>query len=393
MTKMRIGEQDIVTANIYEILLDNFPDMIHSVGRDGNIVYANQTASRLLGYTNDELLSMNIKDVYAPEILPAVERGFKELRRDGDKTVESLLRAKDDTRIPVEIRSFSIYDDQGRFVRTFSILRDIRKLKELQHSLVHAGRLAAIGETASGVAHDINNPLTVIVLSADVLLRELPAGRLEEPALRQRLINAATGIRRAASSIERLSTHLRNFSRGMKENHERLDLYDSLSDAQFILSNKLIKTGIHVTSHVKKAMYLVCGCPNQMEQVFINLIANACDAMENRPKRELTLSVSAVERGGAPFWKCDVTDTGGGVPEHLREDIFQSFFTTKEKGKGTGLGLSISRSIVKDHGGELLLESQTGVGSTFSVVLPALTETQAGAGSAPPPVAPASVGP
>jgi signal transduction histidine kinase len=81
------------------------------------------------------------------------------------------------------------------------------------------------------------------------------------------------------------------------------------------------------------------------------------------------------------------------VPEHLREDIFQSFFTTKEKGKGTGLGLSISRSIVKDHGGELLLESQTGVGSTFSVVLPALTETQAGAGSAPPPVAPASVGP
>jgi len=375
MTKMRIGDHDIVTANIYEILLDNFPDMIHSVDPDGNILYANRTASRILGYTNEELLSMNIREVYAPEILPALERGFKELRRDGDKTVQSLLRSKDDGRIPVEIRSFSIYDDQGRFVRTFSILRDIRQLKELQNSLVHAGRLAAIGETASGVAHDINNPLTVIVLSADALLRELPEGSLEDPATRRRLISAATGIRRAASSIERLSTHLRNFSRGMKEKHERVDLFDSLSDAQFILSNKLMKHGGQVTSHVKKGIHFISGCPNQIEQVFINLIANACDAMENRPQRELTLAVSPVDREGVPCWKCDVTDTGGGVPEHLREDIFQSFFTTKEKGKGTGLGLSISRSIAKDHGGDILLAVQTGVGSTFSLVLPMLQES------------------
>jgi histidine kinase len=373
MTKMRINEQDIHTENIFEILLDSFPDMIHSVDREGNIVYANQTASNLLGYTNDELLSMNIRQIYAPEIVPAVEKGFKDLKKKGDKRVESLLRAKDDSRIPVEIRSFSIYDDQGRFVRTFSILRDIRPLKELQNSLVHAGRLAAIGETASGVAHDINNPLTVILLSTDMASRELDSGNLQDPVSMQRLKSCTAGIRKAASSIEKLSNHLRNFSRGMKEKHETVDLFDPLTDAMFILSNKIMKNTVQVTSSVVKATHYVHGCPNQIEQVFINLISNACDAMENRPERRLNIAVTTTDHNGAPAWKCDVTDTGGGVPEHLREEIFQSFFTTKEKGKGTGLGLSISTSIIKDHGGEIRLQSKEGEGSTFSVVLPVYT--------------------
>jgi C4-dicarboxylate-specific signal transduction histidine kinase len=301
-----------------------------------------------------------------------MERGFVELKKKGDKRVESMLRPKDDSRIPVEIRSFSIYDDQGRFIRTFSILRDIRPLKELQNSLVHAGRLAAIGETASGVAHDINNPLTVILLSTDMAARELDAGRLQDETSVQRLKSCTAGIRKAASSIEKLSNHLRNFARGMKEKHETVDLFDPLTDAMFILSNKVMKNGVQITSSVVKATHFVHGCPNQIEQVFINLISNACDAMEQRPERRLNLSITRVEHNGAPAWKCDVTDTGGGVPEHLREDIFQSFFTTKEKGKGTGLGLSISTSIVKVHGGEIRLESKEGVGSTFSVILPVL---------------------
>jgi histidine kinase len=372
MTRLRINEQVIHTENIFEILLDSFPDMIHSVDRDGNIVYANQTASTLLGYTNEELLTMNIRQIYAPEILPAMERGFKELKKKGDKRVESMLRAKDDSRIPVEIRSFSIYDDQGRFIRTFSILRDIRPMKELQNSLVHAGRLAAIGETASGVAHDINNPLTVILLSTEMAAHELDAGKLQDPESVQRLKSCTAGIRKAASSIEKLSNHLRNFSRGMKEKHETVDLFDPLTDALFILSNKLIRNGIQVNSSVVKATHFVHGCPNQIEQVFVNLISNACDAMENRPERRLNIAIARVDHAGAPAWKCDVTDTGSGVPEHLREEIFQSFFTTKEKGKGTGLGLSISVSIVKDHGGEIRLQSKEGEGSTFSVILPVL---------------------
>ena len=135
----RIKEKN---ADIFGILLDSFPDMIHSVNEAGDIVYANRTAEQLLGYSHEELYSMNVRQIYADEIIKDMELGFQELKRSGDKSTESILQARDGTKIPVEIRSFGIYDDDGNFIRTFSILRDIRRIKQLQQELVHAGRLA-----------------------------------------------------------------------------------------------------------------------------------------------------------------------------------------------------------------------------------------------------------
>jgi len=370
---MRIQEIEIPDADIFKILLDNFPDMIHSIDDDGNIVYTNKSAEALLKYTREELLSMNIRQIYADEILEAVEKGFTELKERGDKTVESLLKTKDGTRIPVEIRSFSIYDDEGRFIRTFSILRDIRKIKELQSSLIHAGRLAAIGELASGVAHDINNPLTVILLSNEMLLAEIK--RAKEPASLplERIEMMVKDIQKASHSIQKLSDHLRNFSRGMVEKQDLIDLNTSITDALFITKNKILSSGVEAINNVGKGQYYVMGCLNHMEQVFVNLIGNACDAMAGRQLRQLTLSVESAVLGGIECWKCNVSDTGSGIPPEIMDDIFQSFFTTKPKGKGTGLGLSISRGIVKDHKGDILVSSQIDKGTTFSVLLPKST--------------------
>jgi PAS domain S-box-containing protein len=343
--------------------------MIHSIDDEGNIVYTNRTAEKLLGYTREELLKMNIRQIYADEILEAVNRGFSDLKERGDKTVESLLKAKDGTRIPVEIRSFSIYDDEGNFLRTFSILRDIRNIKELQNSLVHAGRLAAIGEMASGVAHDINNPLTVILLSNEMLQKEMEKTTSPTPQT-DRAKAFAKDIQRASGSIQKLVTHLRNFSRGRAEAFEVIDFYDSIADALFITNNKLLSAGVTIHNNVKKCLYYICGCPNNIEQVFVNLIGNACDAMAGRPTRDLTISIQADQlENNEDCWRCDITDTGTGIPEELLEDIFQSFFTTKEKGKGTGLGLSISRGIVQDHKGDIKVKSKPGEGTTFSVYL------------------------
>jgi len=369
---MRIDQIEIRDADIFEILLDNFPDMIHSIDEQGNIIYTNKTAERLLGYSRDELLAMNIRQIYADEVLEALKRGFTDLKERGDKTVESLLKAKDGAKIPVEIRSFSIYDDEGHFLRTFSILRDIRKIKELQNSLVHAGRLAAIGEMASGVAHDINNPLTVILLSNEMLTKEL--GRIPDTPPNTSLERSKSFVRdiqRASGSIQKLADHLRTFSRGRAEAFQIMDFYDSVADALFITNNKTLSSGVVVRNEVKKCLYYVNGCPNNIEQVLVNLIGNASDAMTGRPKRELSIAVKA-ERldDGIDYWRCDVTDTGTGIPEELQEDIFQSFFTTKEKGKGTGLGLSISRGIVRDHKGDIKVHSKVDEGTTFSVYLP-----------------------
>jgi C4-dicarboxylate-specific signal transduction histidine kinase len=186
----------------------------------------------------------------------------------------------------------------------------------------------------------------------------------------------AQNSQKASKAIQKLSEHLRNFSRGIAEKHELLDLHDTLADALFMTSNRIMKARVAVQNNVPKRQHFVLASPNQMEQVFVNLIGNACDAMEERPQRVLTLSISptTVEEGAAG-WKCDVTDTGTGIPEEIREEVFRSFFTTKPKGKGTGLGLSICRGIVADHKGVMQLASEVGKGTTFSVCLPKASPT------------------
>jgi PAS domain S-box-containing protein len=374
MSQMRINEQDIRNADIFETILDNFPDIIHSVDDQGNIVFTNRTAERMLGYSRAELLAMNIRQLYAPEILAAVERGFSDLKKDGTKRIESMLVTKAGEPIPVEIRSFGIYDDQGTFLRTFSILRDIRKIKELEDGLVHAGRLAAIGEMAAGVAHDINQPLTVIQLANDMAQYELASMTGEiSPQKRERLQGQLTDIQqaadsieqlvrlqeqlidiqRAADSIQQLVRHLRDFSRGTAETLELVDLNTILNDAAFI-----------ATGH------FVTGSPNRLIQIFVNLIANGCDAMAGVQQPELKLTLHDDTHDALPCWRCDVTDNGCGIDKPHLEKLFQSFFTTKPKGKGTGLGLSIARGIARDHKGDITVKSALGKGTTFSVYLP-----------------------
>jgi PAS domain S-box-containing protein len=277
----------------FDRLVAGFPDMIHSVDADGNIVFVNHMATDLLGYTADELRAMNIRQLYPPEILEAVEKGFRAVKQTGEMRVESQLMAKDGTRIPVELRTIAIHDAQGAFARTFTVARDLRPLKELQERLIHAGRLAAVGELAAGVVHDLNNPLTAIILASTVM--------------------------------------------------------DKLAG---------------------KARHWIVGDRNQIEQIFLNLFANACDAMEQSGVRELTVDVSPFPEDAPQVWCCTVRDTGGGMSPDVQERAFQSFFTTKPRGKGTGLGLSISRAIAKEHGGDIQLASEPGRGTTFSILLP-----------------------
>jgi len=370
MSRMIVNDTEIQNAEIFEIILENFPDIIHSIDENGDIVFTNRAAETLLGYSRSELLTMNIRQLYPPEILTAVEAGFTDLKAKGDMRVESLLLTKSGERIPVEIRSFGIYDDTGNFVRTFSILRDIRKIKELEDNLIHASRLAAIGELASGVAHDINNPLTVVLLSNELLVRTLHELKGADPNQLQRLDKLIADIQKATGSIQKLADHLRNFSRGIAEEHAPLDLASVINDALFMTMSKVKQSNVRVTKRIDLGQALIMGSPNRMEQVFVNLIANACDAVAGQAESTLTIDVLPATRDEAPFWEVRVADNGPGIADEHLSDIFSSFFTTKPKGKGTGLGLSISRGIVRDHKGDITVETSPETGSTFSVFLP-----------------------
>ena len=371
MAKMRINGREINDANVFEIIFENFPDMIHSVDSEGSIVFTNRKAESLLGYSRDELLSMNINQIYADEILDKVIEGFSQLKKRGEKFImESTLKDRDGNRIPVEIRSFGIYDDGGNFLRTFSIIRDIRHIKELQNSLIHAGRLSAIGEMASSIAHDIKSPLSVLSLTNQMAMRTL--SQMKDPNFEalEKLEKSLKGTEKATQMIKKLSNHLTNFSRGVAEQYEVVDLHSIITDSLFMTQNKIKMYNVTAQNNMEKGSCFTKGSPNQLQQVFVNLIANACDAMAETDERSLTLSVSPFQRNGTKYWKCDVSDTGIGIPNDALESVFQSFFTTKEKGTGTGLGLSISRGIIKNHGGDIEVHSEEGKGTTFSLYLP-----------------------
>ncbi len=357
---------------VVDALIENFPDMIHSVDEAGNIVYVNRTASALLGYTAQELGTMNIRQLYPPEILDAVEQGFREVKQSGEKTVESLFMAKDGTRIPVELRTFVFHDEQGGFARTFTVSRDLRQLKEMQDHLIHAGRLAAIGELAAGVVHDLNNPLTAIILSSTVISKTLEGGNVNARDLREQLVTYCETVNESAAVMENLTTRLRDFSRGVKEKHVPVDLFVPVNDALFIMAHRIRNNNIKVSCPVVKGRHWITGDRNQIQQIFLNLFSNACDAMANCKVRELSVGVETEPVEGVACWKFAVRDTGEGVPREMQEKIFKSFFTTKPRGKGTGLGLSITKSILAEHNGQIRLESEPGKGTTFYLLLPAM---------------------
>lgn len=365
-------------------LMDGFPDMIHSVDETGNIVFFNSQALELLGYTAEELSCMNIRQLYAPEILEAVEKGFDEVKHTSEKRVESLFVARDGTRIPVEQRTLSLRDERGAFMQTFTISRDIRKQKEQQDSLLRAGQLAAIGELASGVAHDIGSPMASVTLSASLMQQLLDERVSMDDSVRAQANELVAMVRDSADRVAQVASRLAGFSREVESRYAPVDLFDPITEAQLTLAHRFKITNVRVSSKVIKARHWVFGDRNQLIQVFLNLFANACDAMADSAVRELTVDVEQEGRNGRYFWTCSIRDTGIGIrPEDL-DKIFKAFFTTKPQSAGAGLGLCIARSVISEHGGEITVESAPGRGSTFCLALPVYVQRTAFAKPASP---------
>lgn len=364
MARLIIDSEIITNADVFQELLDHFPDIIQSVDTDGRILYVNQTAEKLLGYTRAELLSMNIRQLYAPGILENVEEGFSFLKKKGEYEVfESVVLTKSGDPIDVEIRSFAIYDDSGQFVRTFSLLRDIREKRALRRSLIHSSKLAALGEMAGCVVHDMMNPLASIRLFCEMILQHLEQGEPIEES------GDIVSIDRSAARLQTIVQQFRNLACQTDPVLEPTDLADVINDALFLMSKRV--KGVQVDIGFGREEFLVMAAPTELEHVFMNLFSNACDAMEDCEIRTLTVTAERVLSEMGPRITCRVADSGPGIPEDIRGDIFKSFFTTREKKGGTGLGLAIARTIVLQHRGSLALAPPDSGGSAFIVTLPA----------------------
>jgi two-component system NtrC family sensor kinase len=263
-------------------------------------------------------------------------------------------------------------------IRTRSVLRHQRAVdaarEELSGQLHHASRLASVGEMAAGVAHEINNPLAIIAEQAGLIedLLDPQFAREPDPGELRRHLRA---IREAAFRARDVTHKLLAFVRRSEVHPSRHDVHELVEDAVAgLLEREMRVANIEVVRRYAEALPPVLADRGQIEQVVVNLVTNAIDAMPGGGR--LTLATST----DGDSVRVAVSDTGTGIAPEQRERLFMPFHTTKEVGKGTGLGLSVSYGIVKSHGGDILVDSRPGEGSTFTIVLPAgaLTETAVG---------------
>jgi signal transduction histidine kinase/CheY-like chemotaxis protein len=278
-------------------------------------------------------------------------------------------KSADGDQLVVEISSIPIDIGGERTVLAFA--RDITERKAIQARLTEAERLTALGVLSAGVAHEINNPLAYVLLNLEYLRQQLP--RLaEEPG---RLSDLMVRVRDACHGAERVATivrDLRTFARGDDGSRGPVDLREIIEAAINIAGNTLKQSARIVRDYGDAS--LVEASANRLEQVFLNLLLNAAQALPNGdPERD---EIRVRLYGDQQRVIAEISDTGSGIPDQVIGRIFEPFFTTKPVGVGTGLGLPICRSILAAHGGTIEVESRPGEGATFRIVLPASSTTR-----------------
>ena len=245
---------------------------------------------------------------------------------------------------------------------TAEMQRREQELRDKQEQLVQAGKLATLGELTTGVAHELNNPLNNTGLFVANAIDLVELGVTDKGQIVRELRQAMQQVWKATQII----SHLRTFGRAAPASREPISLQRVIEGALSLVQEQLRLHEIEVTVDLGPREPVVVGNPIQLEQVFINLLTNARDAMVDSPRKAIRVSASV----GSETVEIAFLDTGHGIPSGLERRIFDPFFTTKEVGKGTGLGLSITYGIVKEHGGTISVVSTPGEGATFLIHLP-----------------------
>jgi two-component system NtrC family sensor kinase len=249
------------------------------------------------------------------------------------------------------------------------IRRRDREADQLNRQLLQAGKMASVGELSAGVAHEINNPLAIILTERQILLDTVQQTTTLEASFKEELLRALAQIDTQVHRCKRLTHNLLRFSRRTKSAVEPVSINAFLGEVVELMEREACANGIRFVTDFEESLPSVRSDPSQLQQVFLNLITNAIDAQEGKPQGSIRLQTRARDGSGV---EVVVADTGCGIrPEHL-DKIFDPFFTTKPVGKGTGLGLSICYSIVQRLGGEISVESEPGTGTTFTLFLPLL---------------------
>ena len=364
-------------------LLDKARDAIVVRDLTGKVLFWNKSAERLYGWTSGEILDRNIA-----EFLYTDPSRFDEVNRQtiGSGEWQGILqhRTREHGEITIEARWTLIRDDSGQPKSILAINTDVTEKKKIEAQLMRAQRMESIGTLAGGIAHDLNNILTPIMMSIEMLKQTS-----NHPRARIIIETIEMTAKRGADIVRQVLS----FARGMKGDHVEVQPRHLLKDIQTLIKETLPKN-IQLKYRFPHESWTLLGDPTQLHQILMNLCVNARDAMPGGGSLTITTENAVIDEQYAAmhldatpgkYVVISVSDTGTGIPPAILDKIFEPFFTTKEIGKGTGLGLSTVLAIVKSHKGFLNVTSIVGQGTTFHVYVPAVEESVGDAGNVPEP--------
>lgn len=407
ITERKKTEEALKKSEImYQDLYNSAPVAYLSIGAEGRIKNVNRAAENLLGYQLDELRRIKILDLYAEESKAKAKQLFQKFRRgDSWKNEEMIYLKKNGEKAYCLLSVSPIKDAYGQVQESRSVIVDISHRKQMEHHLVIADKMASLGRVVAGVAHEINNPLSFVLLNTEALQQHLEILRshvsihedLEKEILHGNLSKVKDIIanKRANEQSIEINEVLKDLSAILNDNmHGLTQMAKIVQDLRLIGRttkdetekqacdvNEILERTLSLIKYEKTKsiaikrqlgdLPIIWGSPNRLSQAFMNLLVNAVQAIDQEGIIDVIASLAS------EGIEIRVRDTGKGIPSEHLQKIFDPFFTTKKASEGTGLGLAITYEIINGHGGEISVQSEEGKGTEFIIVLPLSSELEA----------------
>jgi PAS domain S-box-containing protein len=377
-TRMRGAALDITkpkqAEDQFRLVVEAAPSAMIMVNTEGQVALVNTQAETVFGYSREELIGHPMERL-VPERFRSHHIGYRHGYFDDAQARpmgagrELFGLRKDGSEVPIEIGLNPIHTSEGLFVLASIIDISERKQAELEaarrrNEMAHLSRVTTLGELSGSLAHELNLPLGAILCNAQAAQRILANGGSDPAEMRAILDDIVSEDKRAAEVIRRLRLWLK---KGEVQQHP-IRINKVVRDVLKLIRTDLIGQSVTVTTELARDLPTLTSDPVQLQQVLVNLVVNACDAMAdcNAPERQLLIR-TGIENGSSAVI-VSVTDRGSSIPEEKMEEIFEPFFTTKAK--GMGLGLSVCRTIIAAHRGKLWAANNTDRGATFHFTLP-----------------------
>jgi PAS domain S-box-containing protein len=392
--RIRVEEALRESEEKYRTILNSIQEGYYEVDLSGNMLFCNDSLGAIIGYSREELIGMNNRQYMPAEAYKRVYETFLRVYNTGEaaKAFDWEVITKDGTKKIVEASVTLIRDAKGMPNGFRGVVRDITDRKQAeeqaklhQQQLMQASKMAALGVLVSGVAHEINNPTNFIMLNTPILRDawenalpileeyygengEFLIGGMRYSDLRQHMPKLLSGIENGAGRIKQIVASLKTYVRGdTGDLSQRVDLNAVIQSSVSLISNVIQNATSRFTIRCDANLPPVRGSLQRLEQVMINLIQNACQALTNKTQG-IFISAGLDDTGEHVVIR--VRDEGRGIPADNLTRIREPFFTTKQESGGLGLGVSISARIVEEHHGTMRFASQPGLGTTVEITLP-----------------------